>query len=375
MRLEHVLTGVCGLVLTSAPTWAAGTITGVSVDKPIVTLSTSSGDASVNVQIDGTGLCSKVRLRCDFGNPSEVPPIVPPNQPFPIKGLKCTYMAAGTFTVLAGPQPPSNDCSGVVQTQVEVRPPIKLKLIKEIVKSIAVVPHGTFANFTVSTTEPAAFELQASTDPAMKGGSLVNVESAIFNLQYVTNWPTHLSNLKPNTLFHYLLKVKPQKGLPYLKKGTFTTLKRRVAVTFEKIHMVDDSDDLSDCDCAFGFSVPGAPLEVYTGSVASGTDVHPNRTVTVNNAPAALKLKVLGWDDDEDELIPFGPFLISVLNTCGPLQKPGGECDGDGAQGSTMVDADSSGLDENTGGGTFKIDAFGPSLKFTVTGSYKVSYQ
>jgi hypothetical protein len=355
----------------TATAQADGTITGVTVDDDGVWL--VNGNASVAVTIAGTGTCSEVRLRCEAGNPAEVPPVIR-SKPFPLSAT-CTYSAVGTYTILARPVVGSTDCSGEGSVPVAVRVRLKFKP-KEIVSALDVTPHGTFADFHVKTTEPATFELQASTSDEMSGGDLANVESATFRLGYTTDWSAPLGHLRAGTLFHYLLKVKPQSGWPYTKKGTFRTHKRRVVVSFEKVHMTDDSDDLSNCDCAFGFDAQGAPSIFYSGGVASGTNVHPGKSVTVDDAPPVMSLKAIGWDDDEDDWVPVGPFIALLLNKCAPLQMTGSSCDGDGAKGSTTIDTDFSGLtsEGEKGGGTFQISANGLSLKFQVSGSYAVSY-
>ena len=356
---------------TAASARADGTITDVTVDDDSVWL--VNGSASVAVTVAGTGTCSEVRLRCEAGNPREVPPVLRA-KPFPLSAT-CTYSAVGTYTILARPVVGSTDCSGEDSVPVTVRVRLKFKP-KEIVSALEVTPHGTFADFRVKTTEPATFELQASTSDEMSGGDLANVDSATFRLGYTTDWSVPLGHLRAGTLFHYLLKVKPQTGWPYTKKGTFKTHKRRVVVSFQKVHMTDDSDDLGDCDCGFGFETQGGATIFYSGSVASGTNVHPGKSVTVDNAPPLMSLKAVGWDDDEDDWVPVGPFIALLVNTCGAVQSPGSDCDGDGAKGSTAIDTDFSGFtpDGEKGGGTFQINANGSSLKFQVSGTYAVSY-
>ena len=67
--------------------------------------------------------------------------------------------------------------------------------------------------------------------------------------------------------------------------------------------MIDDSDDLSDCDCFFWFNAGDETPKswgdfTHQKSIASGTTVHPNMTFTINNAPGEIRIRALGYDDD-----------------------------------------------------------------------------
>jgi hypothetical protein len=76
-----------------------------------------------------------------------------------------------------------------------------------------------------------------------------------------------------------------------------------VDVTFAEIQMIDDSDDLGDCDCFFWFNAgdetpkPWGDFQ-HQKSIASDTTVHPNVSFTINDAPSEIRIRALGYDDD-----------------------------------------------------------------------------
>jgi len=113
-----------------------------------------------------------------------------------------------------------------------INPDIGDCIVHLCITSVPFNPHGTFAEFSANTTKAARFEMQASTGAPNASGVFSHVDSAMFNLGYVTHWDSHLLGLTPNTTYHYLLKAVAQDGETVMKTGTFTTLKRRVQVTF-----------------------------------------------------------------------------------------------------------------------------------------------
>ena len=112
------------------------------------------------------------------------------------------------------------------------------------------------------------------------------------------------------------MKATDPSNIVAYKEGTFMTLKRRVQVDFTNIHVIDDSDALSDCDCDFWFMVDGAGPLHWSGSPSTGDDFDPNAHFTFDGAGTTITLRTTGRDDDK-----FCGFGIHC--TCG-LGMPDG---------------------------------------------------
>lgn len=156
----------------------------------------------------------------------------------------------------------------------------------------------------------------------------------------------------------------------------------KLRVTFSRIHVVDDSDKTSPGDLGFGFWVSwsGGKSEVktHTAHVSSGDDTNFNIDFVIDRASipgTTAFLHVYGFDDDETEWAPLGPFILLLLEECGQIADPNAassDCPGDTAEGSTPVDtyllSGSQGQKKN-----FTIYANGPELRFEAYGHYRVT--
>jgi hypothetical protein len=169
-----------------------------------------------------------------------------------------------------------------------------------------VVAHGGWAQFTINTTETASMTLEASKTKPNANGTWSNpkdVTASTATILPTQNWKTPLADLDSNTTFYYVVRAHDANGNEQVKTGSFKTLTRRVDVTLAELQMIDDSDDLSDCDCFFWFNAgdetpkPWGDFQ-HPKSIASGTTVHPNMTFTINNAPSEITIRALGYDDD-----------------------------------------------------------------------------
>jgi len=216
---------------------------------------------------------------------------------------------------------------GAPLTITTKRPDINIDVgcMMQCITSVDVKPHGGWAQFTVATNEKAILTLEASTTPPNANGTWSNpndVTAETATILPTQNWTPPLAELKSNTTYHYVVRAHDTNGNEQFKTGTFKTLTRRVAVTFTEIEMFDDSDGFGagDCDCWFWFNAgnESKPYGSYENqkSIASGTSVHPNVTVTVNNAPNQIWLRAHGSDDDTDfgEICEAGIFTPSEHN-------------------------------------------------------------
>lgn len=231
------------------------------------------------------------------------------------------------------------------------------------IKGVQIDPHGTYADVKViGTTKLKTFELTAN-EPGQP------VASAMIGFNAAT-WNTKLLTLDPGTTYEYTLKVRDESGNAQVRTGTFTTLKRQVTVSFDAITVTDDSDDLSEGDLAFWFSVNGGWTSgaAYTVGVDSGDTVNPGYTNTVVGGPDSMKLGIYGWDDDCDV---FDGLCSSGIGPGGSAGGSSGEADW--ATAWTTVNTLVSGPGE-VFVDTFSLSTSAHALAFTGTGTITVSY-
>jgi hypothetical protein len=166
--------------------------------------------------------------------------------------------------------------------------------------------HGGWAQFTIDTNRKTMMTLEASkTKPNANGTwtTTKDVAASTATILPTQSWTAPLPDLDSNTTYYYVVRAHDDNGNEWVETGSFKTLTRRVDVTLAEIEMIDDSDDLGDCDCFFWFNAgdetpkPWGDFQ-HQKSIASGTTVHPNVAFTINNAPSEIRIRALGYDDD-----------------------------------------------------------------------------
>lgn len=211
----------------------------------------------------------------------------------------------------------TNQALGVPLTITTERPPppqFDFGCAVQCITTVDVVPHGGWAQFAIESSETAIITLEASTMKPNDDGSWGNpsaVVSSNATILPTQKWTPPLANLDSNTTYHYIVRAHDTNGNEQFKTGSFKTLTRRVVVNFAEIEMIDDSDGFGagDCDCFFYFNA-GSVKPVEWGhisdpeSIESGTSVHPNMSITVDDAPGEIRIRAKGYDDDTD----FGEF-------------------------------------------------------------------
>lgn len=116
--------------------------------------------------------------------------------------------------------------------------------------------------------------------PAFKPEDIISSNFA----QTGTVHEANLINLEPDTDYHFVISGHDKAtGWWWKQKGKFHTLRRAVSITFEKIKVIDDNDDLSDGDFAFGFFIngnisPNGPVMSFGGEI--GTDESKTANLT-----------------------------------------------------------------------------------------------
>jgi len=188
---------------------------------------------------------------------------------------------------------------------------------------------------------------------------------------FATHALVPMENLKPGTQYFYAVTATNAVNASGIKIGSFKTLKRQVTIDIDKIVMVDDSDELGDCECRFQFFAGGSssPQLYENADFATGDENDPNVHMTFVGGP--LTLSVRGFDDDEGCAV--------TLCVCGTGGVPAGNGENDCGEWSETTQTILSvtmGTSEETSG-TFILTANGGNesdLKFTVHGTYKVTY-
>ena len=151
--------------------------------------------------------------------------------------------------------------------------------------------------------------------------------------------------------------------------GQFNTLPQTVKVVWERILMVDDSDELSTGECHFWFWAnyghPSAQDSNYVNrDMDSGHNYYFNRTVVINNAPDRLKLEASGLDWDGTEL-----YITENPPLNGPEDKRGAWEDVNAAK----DEFDLSLFPGNSRTVKFRLATTGGSLRFVVFGHFEIT--
>jgi hypothetical protein len=167
------------------------------------------------------------------------------------------------------------------------------------------------------------------------------------------------------------------------KRIVYNFAARRVNVTFEKVKVWDDSDDLGDGDLGFAFRIngnlsPNGKDLIFAATIGTGQSKSINMQATILNPGSTMKINVTGFDNDAVD--------VFVLNSCGKVpvgekensgEEDCGEWTGKSRTYSTTILAD--GEDPNapvTESITLKAypTEDDSELAFEITGKYTISY-
>jgi hypothetical protein len=258
--------------------------------------------------------------------------------------------------------------------------------LEQCIQNLTVTPHGTFADFSFTTSLPALAMVQVSTQAPNKLASgdysYIGIGNTLLLSPVGTQHNAQPLELELNTMYHYLITVgSPQSPTTWAQwTGTFKTLRRQVTVTFKDIHVIDDSDDLSDGDFTFWFNVNGAwdDNHLYPSSgemtIGTGETVHPNYSKAILNPPSSMGIAAYGVDDDCDP--PFdqcvegkAPCDAAVAIVC----DHGSDSEKDWATASGTIYTVTSGPNE-VQTHTFSIVTGDWNVQFSASGTFKVDY-
>lgn len=185
-------------------------------------------------------------------------------------------------------------------------------------------------------------------------------------------------NLEVATTYYYIINVfnddkadtkRPREQIT----GKFTTLNQSIKVVWEKILVIDDSDDLSTGEISWGFFAnygqPGAKSVRYQNlDMDSGEIYFPNKSFVMENAPDRISLGVRGEDDDGWGSPPTGIIGFGPASGPGDTEYPS-MMDVNGAKGEFDL-SDYPGTSRVV---PFRLDSPHGSLKFVIFGVIEIT--
>ena len=210
-----------------------------------------------------------------------------------------------------------NKTINLASVTVETKKRYPKPIIKPQHKNIKIERHGTYADINFDTnfdTYPFVMVSENNPNDNTLSSTASNQKVPAFNpddiifSKFITprgrEHSTRLNKLKPNTTYHYAIVSydRDETGRYARYYGTFQTLERVVQVKFDKITVLDDSDDLSDGDFLFYFFINKEEVFTKKSQVGTGetTNIFITRTRTENNFDS-VELRVAGVDDDTME--------------------------------------------------------------------------
>jgi len=242
-------------------------------------------------------------------------------QPSQLPEVPRTAPQAGEMRVV-GPPPPGK----------KHRPDIRLDCAHILcIERVQVNAHGTWAEFEVETTRPAAVEVQTSFGPPDGQWKFAKVERSSFTLKRALATKTQITGLLSDRDYHFVVKAKDEQGIVQWHKGRFSTAGRNVTVTIKRIHVYDDGDDGSAGKGEFTIHVYalGARRAGLGGEYLSGGDYYPWRSFELTDVPSTLAIE-LGVDEADGASARAGaanppPVYKGVFNveTTGPGEDDG----------------------------------------------------
>lgn len=171
--------------------------------------------------------------------------------------------------------------------------------------------------------------------------------------------------LEPGTKYDYVLTAEDTGGCRYYARGTASTLRRLVEVTFDRIQVADDGDNNGSGELNVDLRLHDkTELAVLSGVTltAPGT-LNPRYTLKLVNAPTTVKAYTRVSDDD----YTFG------LDHCGDAQRTWGSGSNRCWDWATAVTTITVPDRAQPGKGSFTTYAKGGTA-FSVNGTWKVSY-
>jgi hypothetical protein len=222
---------------------------------------------------------------------------------------------------------------------------------------VSVKVSGNYADFSIRTYPLEVFRmrLDLGLEPPVDGEftSPVARRERTATTGKFSAWSESFRTLSTDTVYYYVLTVWEELPVlgptspPTYKVGAFVTERLRVSFRFDRIRVIDDSDDLSDGDLGFRIAVhegaqpaprPGVPTKVIanwtlyygTDGVGSGTTIPLQPPLEyhhdVPGDPRArnLRYRIAVKSCDEDDGGSDWPRMLrECLGGAGVLHGPG----------------------------------------------------
>ncbi|HRW37546.1 MAG TPA: hypothetical protein P5254_07600 [Aquihabitans sp.] len=237
---------------------------------------------------------------------------------------------------------------------------------KDCVTSVAFSP-GTDA-YTVVLTDDAKVRVTLYNESTRTNAVASKSSNVLQKTHVLTN-----GAVAPNRTYWYTVTATDAAGAIYEEKGSFKAQKRTLTVKITKIVLTDDSDSVGTGELDFGMKVDLAGYgakdfgTVYTNhDFGSGMskDVSISRSIP-DNAPNFFTVFVEGLEDDCEGIGSLCTGGLSYSYSAG-----GSNSDWDWATASKAV----TGLPGTNGSGTWSATTSAYALKFTVSGTWTVTY-
>jgi hypothetical protein len=241
---------------------------------------------------------------------------------------------------------------------------------------------------TVSTFAPTN---DAQGNPTFSNHKPVFV-SLPFLSGYEKDGEVELRNLTPKTHYHYIIQAKDEKGQFAYQTGEFTTATRVVDIYFEKVFMIDDSDNFPSggADMNFAFFINGENVMGKSKTLPDSQEqtIHtgeswkfPLTTFYIKDPDNKIDLRVNGRDDDGCKM--YGPIAADCHCDTGSVTNPRQQnmqnpCAEYAIAMTTLNIPDVTWLDPKFGIETvnkpFTMEANNGNLKYRIFGSFFVRY-
>lgn len=237
-----------------------------------------------------------------------------------------------------------------------------------------VTPHGTFATFNVTTSAATSINIAVGTQADANGDPLSSsIKGTASGNNSANIAKSHdVFGLQAKTLYFYVVQATDANGATFTSHGSFTTLARTAEIHFEKIFIINDSDGDSEGDLEFTFLVEGQPQKSIEAEADTGESVVflggkvPLALFVVNDAPATLKLAVVGCDDDSPDFPPHNkPYC--------PLGGISSSSSADWATTEQAFDVPTGPVEETWA--SFAMTTDTGALKFTAHGKFRATYK
>lgn len=268
-----------------------------------------------------------------------------PNRLRPLRRIAASVVMAGTLAAMATAcEPPG--CA------------------KDCVTSVAFNPGVT--NTKIVTTDKAKVNVTIYNESSRTNAVLSRSSNT-----FATSHSINHGSISPNRTYWYTVTATDEAGKAWKELGSFKAQKRTLALKITRIQLADDSDSTGSGELEFGMKATGTTAtdfgSVYVNDdMSSGADKTVSITKTIpDNAAGFVTIAVEGRDDDCE-----GLGSLCTGGSAFDYSAGGSNDDWDWATATTSTIT----LPGTNGNGTWTATTSGYPVKFTVSGTWTVTY-